>query len=417
VARFMPFRAVHFDPRVVGGDLGPVIAPPYDVVDSALGERLAARHPYNAVRLELTVPVAGGSPERYREAASLWTAWRRAGILVRDGLPAFYLCEHEFWHGGRRLVRTAVVGTLTVAAGVLAHEDTMAQPKEDRLHLLRACRAQFSPILALYEDPEGSVAAALREARGDDPDLQAVGEGEALRAWRVTAEDAIERVTAAVGSGPVVIADGHHRYESARRFAGETGEEGHRRVLAALVATTDPGLVVLPTHRVVRRISPGVRDQIMERVRGAFTTEPIPGDIPFGCEDRAASWWEAFAPPARSEDGHIRLVAVTDQGAWALGYRGETAEALKLLDGILSEAGVAARGILGEAGAAVEYTRDAVCALREVLGGRARAAFFPPAVSVGEVFRKAREGFRFPRKTTYFHPKVPAGLLMCDLDD
>ncbi|MEW5933621.1 MAG: DUF1015 family protein, partial [Bacillota bacterium] len=134
-----PFRGVHFDPARVGGDLGPLICPPYDVVDEEAARRLEAQHAYNCVRLELHAPPANPPPERYREAALRWQSWRREGVLVQDGSPSLYVYRHAFSYAGRRLVRTALVGCLV--GGVMVHEETMTAPKEDRLQLLRACRA------------------------------------------------------------------------------------------------------------------------------------------------------------------------------------------------------------------------------------------------------------------------------------
>ncbi|MDI6893689.1 MAG: DUF1015 domain-containing protein [Bacillota bacterium] len=417
--RLMPFRAVHYDPRRVGVDLGALISPPYDVVDGEAAGGLAERHPYNSVRLELHIPSAESPADRYCRAAALWEAWRREGILVQDEVPSLYVCEHAFFHEGRHLVRAALVGCL--APGVMAHEETMAVPKQDRLELLRACHAQFSPILVLYEDPHGRVASALRSGvAGRPPELEVHTGEEVLRVWRLK-EDAVARVTGVVAPLPAVIADGHHRYESARRFAEETGEERHERVLAALVSTADPGLLVLPTHRLVRRAGPGGAEGLVDAVAAAFGCAEVVARAP---RAGAAAWWARLESLVSSRSGLVSLAAVTAGGARVLSYQGETAEALRVLDGVVHGGqGATQRATQGptadgEAGAAraVEYTRDAAYALDEVLAGQAEVTFLVPAVSVGEVFRKAREGYRFPRKTTYFHPKVPAGLLVCDLD-
>ncbi|MDI6825259.1 MAG: DUF1015 domain-containing protein [Bacillota bacterium] len=409
-----PFRGVHFDPARVGGDLGPLICPPYDVVDEEAARHLEAQHPYNCVRLELYAPPANPPPERYREAAARWQSWRREGVLVRDGSPSLYVYRHTFSHAGRRLVRTALVGCLV--GGVMVHEETMTAPKEDRLQLLRACRAQFSPILVLYEDPEGRVASLWAEVGVLPPALEARVGGEELRVWRLEDRDLLGGMLRALEPVPAVIADGHHRHESVRRFAQEAGRDGPVPVLAALVSTADPGLVVLPTHRLVRGPAGSGRsltEAVASAFGGAATVSPVA--VPAAAGQGATGWWAVLGPLAGSEGAVTSLVVASREGAWVLRCRGDTAEALGLLDRALG--GAAAGGDAPGAGVRVEYTRDAARALEEVLAGSAEIAFLVPAVPVEEVFRKAREGYRFPRKTTYFYPKVPAGLIMCDLDE
>jgi uncharacterized protein (DUF1015 family) len=412
--QLVPLRGVHFDPARVGGDLGPLICPPYDVIDEEGARRLEAQHPYNCVRLELYVPPGDPPPERYREAAARWLAWRREGILVQDGSPSLYVYRHAFTQAGRRLVRTALVGGL--AGGVLVHEETMAAPKQDRVQLLRACRAQFSPIFVLYEDAEGWVASMwAKEVEGLPPALEArVGEEE-LWVWRLEDRDLVGGILGALDPLPAVIADGHHRYESVRRFAQEAGRDG-LCVLAALVSSADPGLVVLPTHRLVRGPA-GSAGRLTEAVvgafRGAVTVAPVCGPAAAG-QGTGARWAELEALVGSERRGVTSLVMASREGAWVLRCAADTGEALGMLDRALS--GMAAEGDAGGAGVRVEYTRDAPGALGEVLAGRAEVAFLVPVVPVEEVIRKAREGYRFPRKTTYFYPKVPAGLIMCDLD-
>lgn len=436
--RLLPFRATHFNPRHVD-DLGAVIAPPYDVVSSEEGQRLAARHPYNAVRLELTIPpeadvspgLATGDPlARYRQAAELWKSWQAEGILIKDEKPALYLCEHEFFypstgdpdvapsgrftggHPQRRAsqrVRTAVLGALALdpasqdqpgEGAVLAHERTMPRPKEDRLQLLRSCHAQFSPILVLYHDPPGRVASVLQEARESaDPELEArLPEGEALRVWRIADERTVRNANQLLATEPLVIADGHHRYESARRFAAETGKPEHRRILAALISTSDPGLVMLPTHRLVTA-PPDLTRQLLEGIRTAFGEDQLlPPSLTL----------ERLAPAISG----TAIGILTGEGTWLLQPRGETVEALQLLDNILATwEGSATTGV------SIEFTRDAHRAREAVRAGRHQMAILLPPVSPAEVWQNAREGRLFPRKTTYFYPKAPAGLLMCDLDD
>ncbi|HHY93907.1 MAG TPA: DUF1015 domain-containing protein [Firmicutes bacterium] len=408
-----PFRGIHFHPTRMGKDLGVLICPPYDTVDEETAQSLEAQHPYNCVRLELCAPPENPSPQRYRKAALRWQSWRRQGVLVQDGSPSVYVCRHAFSHAGRRLVRTALVGCLV--GGVMVHEETMTAAKEDRMQLLRACRAQFSPILVLYEDPEGRVASRCAGVESLPPALEARLGEEELRVWRLEDRDLVNGILRALDPLPAVIADGHHRYESVRQFTQEESRDGHTRVLAALVSTADPGLVVLPPHRLVRA-SAGSAARLTKAVVAAFggraTASPVA--VPAAVDQGATGWWAVLEPLAGSEGTATSLVAASREGAWVLRCQGDTAEALGLLDHALG--GAPAGDDAPGAGVRVEYTQDAVRALREVLNGQAEVAFLVPAVPVEEVFRKARKACRFPRKTTYFYPKMPAGLIMCDLD-
>ncbi|MEW5867416.1 MAG: DUF1015 domain-containing protein [Bacillota bacterium] len=431
MAQLIPFRAVHFNPSVVGDDLGDLIAPPYDVVDAVEGKRLLDRHPYNAIRLELTIPAPDDlDGRRYTEAARLWTAWLGTGVLVKDEREGLYLYEHEFNHDGNRLVRTAVVGLLKLAApakeeritgpwgatGVIPHEETLSQPKEDRFRLLVCTRgAQFSPIMAVYEDGDGTVSGVLQAVRNSaSPDLRAVTEGEVLRVWRITDPDAVERIVRAVAAGPVVIADGHHRCESMKRFAFHIGRPDHCTIMTALVCATDPGVVVLPTHRILSGWPPDAIARILELVGREFA---VAGAAPLASVTtlaEAQTWWTRLSPLIRFRDGGTSLVAVMREEAWVLSYPDETAEALRSLDMILEEVGSSLRGISPNPACTVAYTRDAPAGLEGIASGRVQIGFFPPAIPVSDVVSKARQGYLFPRKTTYFQPKVPAGLLMCE---
>jgi len=432
MAQLIPFRAVHFNPSVVGDDLGDLIAPPYDVVDAVEGKRLLDRHPYNAVRLELTIPAPGDlDSRRYAEAARLWTAWRGTGVLVKDERQGLYLYEHEFDHDGNRLVRTAVVGRLRLAVpaeeeqatgtwgvtGVIPHEETLSQPREDRLRLLVCtCGAQFSPILAVYEDGDGAVSSVLQAVRNSaSPDLRAVTEGEVLRVWGITHPDAVERIVRAMAAEPVVIADGHHRCESMRRFAFHIGRPEHCTIMTALVSARDPGVVVLPTHRIVSGWPPDAIARILGRIGREFAVVGAAPLAPVATLAEARTWWTRLSPLVGFRDGSTSLVAVTREEAWVLSYPGETAEALRSLDMILEEVGSSLRSIAPDPACTVAYTRDAPAELEGIASGRVQIAFFPPAVPVSDVLSKAREGYLFPRKTTYFQPKVPAGLLMCEV--
>src|SRR5215208_4451808 len=253
MATIEPFRALHYDIDRVGG-LQDVVAPPYDVIDAQQRAELLTRSPYNVVEIDL--PQGGGDP--YAHAADVLERWRRDGVLVRDDEPALWALEQDYTGpDGQRRTRHGFFARVKVEdygpGRIRPHERTHPGPKEDRLRLTRATRANLSPIFSLYDDPAGAAWSAL------SPHTETVPWGEVTdddgtqhRIWRVGDSGAVAAAVDALAQTELLIADGHHRYETARVFADEIGGEGeHRYVLMCLVALQDPGLTVFPTHRLL----------------------------------------------------------------------------------------------------------------------------------------------------------------------
>src|SRR3954469_15705190 len=243
-----PLLALHYDLAKVGG-LQPVAAPPYDVIDAAQRAELLGQSPYNVVEIDL--PQNGGDP--YAHAADTLRRWSEDGVVVRDGAPALWALAQDYTGpDGQRRTRHGVFARVRVedygAGRIRPHERTHPGPKEDRLRLTRATRANLSPIFSLYDDPGnagwGALAPHLEGApwgEVTDPD------GTVHRLWRIAAPEAIEAFQAALKGTELLIADGHHRYETARVYQQEQPSADH--VLMCLVALQDEGLTVFPTHR------------------------------------------------------------------------------------------------------------------------------------------------------------------------
>ena len=258
MADVQPFHALHYSLDHVGG-LQPVVAPPYDVIDAEQRAVLAARSPYNVVEIDL--PKADGDLDQYGHAATLFSRWQAEDVLVRDVEPALWALAQDYTGpDGSSYTRRGFFARVRVEdygpGRIRPHERTHPGPKEDRLRLTRATQANLSPIFSLYDDPDGAVWSALSPHTesvpwGDVTD----DDGTEHRLWRVPEEDAAAAVTEALRDTELLIADGHHRYETARVYAEEMGGEGgHRYVLMCLVALQDPGLTVFPTHRLLTRL-------------------------------------------------------------------------------------------------------------------------------------------------------------------
>ncbi|MGI8606694.1 MAG: DUF1015 family protein [Gaiellaceae bacterium] len=368
-----PFRALRYDPESAGS-LDRLVAPPYDVVTPELRAELLAESPYNAVRL-----VRPDAPE---EAARELAAWRSEGVLVREEKPAAWVLEETFvGPDGVERTRLGLVARIRLepyAAGrILPHERTFPGPKEARLRLLRATRTKLSPILLLHEGE--SLAVPDRP-----PDLEAVFGGARSRLWRVGDRQLFDAVR-----GHVVIADGHHRYETALRFHEEDGSAETSHVLAVLVARDDPGLVIFPTHRLVRGAVP--------ELNGSFRLTEVPGGAPEALQrlDELARDHPAFA---LLRPGRTVLAESEPHGSGPLAALDTTA-----LDGLSLDR--------------LDFTASAAEAERAISEGRAEAAFLVRPPTVEQVEAVALAGETMPEKSTYFFPKLTSGLLFSPFDE
>jgi uncharacterized protein (DUF1015 family) len=354
MADLEPFRAVRYSGAA--GSLDDLVAPPYDAVTGAERDRLFTRSPYNVVRLIL--------PESAEKAGRLYHDWLEDGILAREEEPAAWLLVEDYvGPDGVARERRGIVASLSArpyeAGGVLPHERTHPRIREERLRLLRETRAQPEPIFLLYEgDPE--LGTPERE-----PDLRA----DASRVWRLGDAD-LDRLADA----PLLIADGHHRYESAIELGDELGGVG-ARIMALVVSTADPGLEVFPTHRV-------------------FAGRP---DL---AQPGSGTRFESV------DDALKALAAQPQERSAAVAYRAAGAE---LLGGDEDELDVELVDRFGLDG--ISYTPDAAAAVAAVDRGDADAAFLLRGPRVEDVFAVARRGERMPPKSTYFFPKPLSGLL------
>ena len=422
MANVQPLRALYPD-QAVAGPMQVLASPPYDVIDDAQRAELAARSPHNAVHVDLPRAPDGGDP--YAHAATLLRAWEAEGALVRDARPALWPLRQDYTGpDGRARRREGFLARVRVEAygpgRIRAHERTHPGPKEDRLRLTRATRANLSPIFALFSDPEGTARAALEPTTEGEPFAQVTDEqGTTHRLWRAADPQAIEAVVAAAAPAELLIADGHHRYETARAYAEEIGahEGPHRWVLMCLVALEDPGLTVFPTHRLVRDTTPAQQEALADALRRDFDLEevaiedvvPPAGDGPpvFGYLD--AHFKRAFRATLRDR-ATVDAALATEPAA----YRAlDTAvlEALLLTGPLeLTEERIAHLEGLG-------YARDDDEARDLVLSGAYDLGFFLRPTPMDQVRAVAAAGATMPPKSTFFFPKVPTGLLYHSLED
>jgi uncharacterized protein (DUF1015 family) len=403
-----PFRAERY---VAAERLSTLIAPPYDVIAPEERARYAARDPHNIVRLIL--PEASPGADRYAGAAAQLAAWRGAGILASDPEEGVYLVAQDYaLPGGERRTRWGLFAAVRAepfsTRRVRPHERTHAAPKADRLALLRATRTNLESIFLLAPDPDRMLARAMAQATAAAPAARAELDGVGIRLWVVTGDRAIQ-LAALAGRAQLYIADGHHRYETAVAYAAEDRQAD--RVLALIVSTGDPGLTILATHRI---IVGGGRDpgKLVARWREWFDVGRVAP-----CMDRV----ERLAELGRDRTAcivafpggyDVTLVLKPDTPLDGVAELG-TSPAVRALDVARIEA-LVVQYILG-AGAAtpsLAYTPDAAAALDAVrLRGAAAAVLLNPT-KVEQVITVADAGAVMPPKSTYFVPKVPAGLVL-----
>jgi uncharacterized protein (DUF1015 family) len=410
MADIQPLRAVHYD-LATAGALADLVAPPYDVIDPQQRAELAARSPHNVVALDLPT-----GEDRYRTAAQLFEQWQASGVLVRDRELALWALEQHYpGPDGQLRTRRGFFSRVRIEeygrGRIRPHERTHPGPKEDRLRLTRATRANLSPIFSLYSDPAGAAFAALAPATGGAPWGDVTdGDGTLHRLWRCGDPAAIGRVQGALAGLELLIADGHHRYETARVYAEEIGGEGeHRYVLMCLVALEDPGLTVFPTHRLVRGLDATRRSALAAAIERDFVATPVaraevapsPGSGPLEL---------GYLDAERASRLTLRDQAIADAALASM------PPAYRRLDAGVLEA-LLLKGALGLTDEDIShlhnfgYARDAEHALALIDSGEYEIAFVMRPTPVDQVREVAAAGVNMPAKSTYFFPKLLTGLV------
>jgi len=410
MADLQPLRTLRYEPSAVGS-LADVIAPPYDVIDAELRAELAARSPYNVVAIDL--------PPSYEAAAATMADWEQRGVLVREPDPAVWVLRQDYTDpAGADRTRTGVLARVRVdeygPGRIRPHERTHPGPKEDRLKLTRATKANLSPIFSLFGDDEGAATRAMTQIAAAEPFASADDlDGTVNTLWRSDDENLIAELQMALADAELLIADGHHRYETARVYAEEVGGEGeHRYVLMLLCALSDPGLLVFPTHRLLSGLKDDsakqlairevlMRDFEVEQLSDVAALEPPDGAVAFGYMD------SFHKQPYR--------VTLKDQSIADRALEGMPAP-YRRLDTAVLEA-LVLRGALGMSEddishlRGLDYSKNLADAIDAVQTGRADAGFFMRATPVEQVRDVAETGESMPPKSTYFYPKVPTGLV------
>ena len=427
------FSGVRYSPAVVE-DVGGVICPPYDVVSASQETSLLERSPYNAVRLELReVPSDQVSSDRYDKAGATFRDWLDQRVLVPEPSRSMYLVEETFTHEGEprsRLGLMAAVRLVDFSEGaILPHEFTRPGPKADRLALMKAARCNFSPIMSLYDDSDGDVAGWLAETRRRPPALVAAPDGQPQ--YRMWVEDRRERLSALselFASKQLFVADGHHRYETAIRYRDDLeASEGPlpdgaaaRYALMMLVSMDDPGLLVLPYHRLIGGLAAHELEAVRRRLNDAFrideisSTDSSPAGMVRAIEGLLARQpaGELVVATLGLEEGRAHLLTLRESLK-----PGRDAPPLERCEPwLLHERGIARALDEDRQLTSVSYTHDAAEAASSVMAGAGQIAFFLRAIPMPLFAEVVGMGERLPPKSTYFFPKAHAGLVFNRLE-
>ena len=399
-----PFRGLRY--RVPDAELSKVLAPPYDVITPAYQEELYARDPRNIVRVVLSRTPGDAA---YDEAGATFRGWVAAGLLAPDAEPALYLVEQAFDVDGRAHKRYGVLARFRVednARGrVLPHEHTRKAAKEDRYKLLKATRANFSPIFLMFSDGQGKFSKQAEAAAAAPPDFQYTDDGGvAHRVWRIRDGAAVSALQSAIGSAKAYIADGHHRWATAQRYHQEVGPEA-AWTLGYFTPMEAPGLVVLPYHRLLDR-GPSLEDA-RRVLGGAFKLSDVRGA---SAAARAAA--ESTAPYAFGlvDPSGAGLVAQARPEAGDL-LPADTPPSLRALDTFFLHQAVLTR-LLNVPEDAVRYAHSLREVEEELKAGKCKLAVVMRPTPVAQIVAVADARESMPAKSTFFHPKLPSGLVV-----
>jgi uncharacterized protein (DUF1015 family) len=423
VADVRPFRALRYAPNL---DLAAAICPPFDIISPQRQQELHDRAPYNAVHVELAI---GDGQARYENAAAALASWREDGTVRKDESPSYYLYHQQFEHGGatyQRRILFARVGLQPWSDGVvLPHEQTFGAPKADRLKVLQATRVNSSPIFLTYRDQNRTIESILTLVAESEPTVVfEADDGQPHSLWAISDPDTTSALRSAYEDEKLYIADGHHRYETALGFRddarsnGWTGDEPENFALVALSAASDPGLLVLPIHRVTAAGDDWT--DVFGRIEPLFNVDRFDS-----LDDLNAAL--ATATPAAfgliaKDDAKPMLLTIANAAAIDALLPQDRSPEWRALDYAIANHVIMRHGLgVSETEmtdhSSVWFTEDPAEAESNVRSGRGKYAVLLNPVPVNTVLDLAEAGERMPQKSTFYFPKVPTGLLFNPLEN
>jgi uncharacterized protein (DUF1015 family) len=430
MATVLPFRGIRYNPKQVK-DLSKVVAPPYDILSAKDQEAYYGLHSNNIVRLDFGKALSGDKPgrDKYVRSANLLRLWREQGVLLQDLMPALYVIGQDFTTpDGKKKSFLGVIGELKLEpykTGVVKpHERTLAGPKVDRLELTRATKANLSQVFMLFDDPKGQGQRWLQAQAKAKPSVDIkLADGVRHRLWVVSKPAALKAFTAFMAQRPAYIADGHHRYETMLAYAAEAkGVKGAKGTMVAFAPVQSPGMVVLPTHRMLYGLRNFSSEALLAKLAKAFDIKD---------QKDLAGLVKALAKLEQGKKPEIGFGLVLAGGFKLLSFKKgiKPAELIKerrsaaykgldvaLLQSVILEAmlGMTAESIAAKAN--LDYTKSAQEAAEGVARGTHQAAFILNPTRIAQVRDVADAKDVMPQKSTYFLPKLLTGLVIRAMD-
>jgi uncharacterized protein (DUF1015 family) len=431
MAEIHPINGIRYNTKLVK-DLAEVICPPYDIISAQQQGELYQRSPYNFVRVEYgqETPQDSPSDNRYTRAAAFLEQWLKNGVLTVDNPPAIYVHDHYFTYKGKEWKRRGMVARVRLEEWhrmiVRPHEGTLSGPKADRINLIRALKANTSPILSMYEDKDKTIRQVLARATADKP-LARVHklEGEKHDLWAVTKPDDLNQISSALADEPIYIADGHHRYESALVYQREQGalhpdavpDAALNFVMMMMVTFDDPGLLILPPHRLLRGLSQSKLEELKSELPAFFEVEKLPLKGPDAW--RKLDEWLAVPDKLRLvlfglEGDNLLLLTLHDYTVASNFMPSFHTDIYKKLDVSLVDHIILEEmlGIKPEGDSGISFNYDREDSVKKVKSGEFQLAFVIKPVRPETIKAISDASDRMPRKSTYFYPKLPSGLVV-----
>jgi len=397
------FRGIRYNPEKIE-DFGDVLAPPYDVINAQEQEDLYNKNPYNVIRLILS---KGGDDSKYEEASKTFRNWIESDILTNDEEPSIYPYYQEFEEDGKKLTRKGFLAAVKIedfaTKKILPHERTFPKHKRDRLKLNTACKANMSPVFSVYSDPDIVIEKLLDEKLTSEPIFDITNEdGVRNKLWRISDPDTISFIGNHLEDKSLLIADGHHRYETAieyrniqREVNGQTsGDKPYEYVMMFLSNTEDEGLIINPTHRVLKNIGDMDLDSFLNKLGEEFNIEKLPYE-----EGISNIGYEEFTILTRDPEFVYKAT-----------LKNSNIESPNRLAVTLLHNNVFNK-IIDEDSAGILYTKFLDEAVQLVRNGEYEIAFILPELRASDIFDVVLTGDRMPQKTTYFYPKILSGLV------
>jgi uncharacterized protein (DUF1015 family) len=407
------------------GPLDQVTAPPYDVISPDAQAKLYAQNPYNVVRLILgrQSPEDTEADNRYTRSAKVFNEWIKTEVLSKDKTPAFYAYSQDYHFQGKQLSRMGFFARVKIedfnTGNICPHEFTLAKAKKDRMHLLEACQANFSPIFGLFSDPDGFVDQMLEIVKQQDPLAVIEDDDVTHRFWRLRDSEPVQAIKKSFAAKKIYIADGHHRYETALAYHKANGSRvpDSAHVMMFLTNLNSENMSIFPIHRMIRCPGPFDGQEFLSRLGDFFNVAPITSNTTDLASLLKKSGEDKISFVVTLGKDRLYLLKLKDPASILPFLQADEPEDLQVLD-VAQLHALVIRHLLNidtkksDHQQYVAYTVDIQAAMDRVDSGEFDLAFFVNATKMDQVRRLAEKGIRLPQKATYFYPKLLSGLVI-----